>query len=231
MNDTPKPHPRNVEGDFYVEDGCCTACMVPEAYAPDLMGFDETDGHCFIARQPTNEDELYRTIKMTWAAELECIRYRGENPQILRRLAEAGLVSSYDRKHLVQGIEPLFRNHVIFVNPQIQSELEIARQFKKYILSQSDGRLKVTKIKTDKSGVSFSYSWYEKNYHAVWFNRINFKDTWHIFHSTDYEKAGSKAVSLQIDEWLRTTKEVAHIKWCTNTSWNKSLTEWQDTPL
>jgi hypothetical protein len=28
-------------GDFYVEDGCCAACGVPQAVAPDLVGWRE----------------------------------------------------------------------------------------------------------------------------------------------------------------------------------------------
>src|SRR5215203_5773247 len=107
MSDKPKPYPKNIEGDFYVEDGCCTACMVPEEYAPDLMGFDESNFHCFIAKQPTNENEVYQAIKMAWASELECIRYSGKNPQILRRLAEAGVPDCCDHKYLIQEIKPL----------------------------------------------------------------------------------------------------------------------------
>ena len=33
-----KPHPANVPGDFYVEDGCCTMCLVPFTEAPELFG-------------------------------------------------------------------------------------------------------------------------------------------------------------------------------------------------
>ena len=45
-----------------------------------------------------------------------------------------------------------------------------------------------------------------------------------------YEKIGSRGVSLMIDEWLRSDKKLANIKWYTNTSWNKSF-EWQETPI
>jgi hypothetical protein len=32
-----QPHPANVPGDFYVEDGCCTMCEVPFAEAPTYL--------------------------------------------------------------------------------------------------------------------------------------------------------------------------------------------------
>lgn len=49
MNGQRKPYPKNVEGDFYVEDGCCTACDVPNYYAPELFEYDD-ELHCFVAR-------------------------------------------------------------------------------------------------------------------------------------------------------------------------------------
>jgi hypothetical protein len=232
MSDKPKPYPKNVEGDFYVEDGCCITCLVPEFYAPTLMGFDETDSHCFVAKQPTNENEVYQVIKATWAAEVQCIRYGGQNPQILRRLAEAELADCCDQKHLIQQIKPLLRNHTTFEYPEIQSELEIANQFREYVLMQSTEYLhyKASKITSNKSGVTFAFSWYEENYYSVWFNRIQLLNTWHIFHSPNDEKIGSRGISVTIDEWLRSNKTVANIKWYTDTAWNKSF-EWQETPI
>jgi hypothetical protein len=243
MSDKPKPHPKNVAGDFYVEDGCCTACLVPEVYAPNLMGYDESDAHCFVAKQPTNEDEVYEALKMTWGAELECIRYKGEDPHILKRLAEVGAADSCDHKHLIQGIKPLFRNHITFHYPQIKSELELADQFKDHILSQNSKylRYQVTGTKTDKSGVTFSFSWDGDNYYSIWFNQTKLDvwdifnrtglDAWHIFHSPDYEQIGSKSISLTIDEWLRSKNEISDIKWHTNKAWDKALVEWQKTPF
>jgi hypothetical protein len=232
MSDKPKPYPKNVEGDFYVEDGCCITCLVPEFYAPSLMAFDETDSHCFVAKQPTNEDELYQAIKATWAAEIQCIRYGGQNPQILRRLIEAELVDCCDQKHLIGKIEPLLRNHTTFENPEIQSELEIASQFREYILMQSTEYLhyKASKIVTDKLGITFAFSWYEETYYSVWFNRIQSTNSWHIFHSPNNKKIGSRGISVTIDEWLRSTKTVVNIKWYTDTGWNKSF-GWLETPI
>jgi hypothetical protein len=233
MSHKPKPHPKNVEGDFYVEDGCCTGCMVPEYYAPNLVVFDESDLHCFIAKQPSDDSELYQAIKVTWASEVECIRYSGNNPQILRRLAEAGAADCCDQKHLVQEIKPLLRNHVTFERPKIKSQLELAGQLKEYVSSQSTEHLhyRVSEISRDSLGFTFSFCWFENNYYPVWFNWLETQESWHIFHSIDYEKAGSRAVSLMIDEWLRTDKTVSNIKWYSNAAWDNFLIQWQETPI
>ena len=89
----PKPHPRNVQGPFFVEEGCCTLCGVPEAEAPNLFGID-TDadgyGHCFVARQPVTAEERRRMLRVVTLAELRCVFYRGDDPAVRRVMAEAG---------------------------------------------------------------------------------------------------------------------------------------------
>lgn len=231
MSEKPKAYPKNVEGDFYVEDGCCLACDVPNHYAPDLFSYDESY-HCFVSKQPTNQDELYRAIKIVMSSEVECIRYSGNDPQILKRLAEAGLSDSCDNKYLVQKIEPLLRNHVTFECLQFKSVLEIAEHFKEHLLKENSEyvRHKFTKIIKDDLGITFSYSWYEENYYRIWFNKIESTNAWHVFHSIYYIKAGSQGISLQIDEWLRKNEKVSDIKWFTNTAWKKS-SDWLETPL
>jgi hypothetical protein len=229
MKDKPKPYYKNVAGDFYVEDGCCITCGVPEVYAPDLMGFDESNTHCFVAKQPSNEDEIYQAIKATWAAEVECIRYGGSDTEILRRLAEAGLSDSCDEQQKIQKIKPLLRNHVTFECAEIKSVKELARQLKNYILAQNNEYIqhKVSNIKTDNLGFTFSFSWYEDKFYPIWFNKIEPTNTWYIFHSLEYEEIGSRAISLQIDDWIRSNKNITNIKWLTN----KAFREWQSTPF
>src|SRR5262249_35562240 len=75
-----RAHPRNVPGDFYVEDGCCTLCDMPRTEAPDLFAIcDDPAGyqHCFVAKQPETPQELERMLGAIECAELDCIRYRG----------------------------------------------------------------------------------------------------------------------------------------------------------
>ena len=233
MKDRPKPYHKNVSGDFYVEDGCCITCMVPEVHAPDLMSFDEDNAHCFVSKQPTNENEIYQAIKAIWAAEVGCIRYGGRDSEILRRLAEVGVPERCDEQETIQQIKPLLRNYVSFECSEIKSVWELAQQAKDYILNQNTEytHYKVSKIRTDKSGITFSFSWFENNYHSVWFNRIESINVWYIFHSPEYEELGSRAISLHFDEWLRSDKKFTQIGWFTGKTWNKSLAEWQSTPF
>jgi len=84
------PHPLNVPGDFYVEDGCCTLCLVPFTEAPGMFGLieDGKNSHCYIKKQPTSEVEEDQMASAMWAAELSCIRYAGSNQRIIQRLLE-----------------------------------------------------------------------------------------------------------------------------------------------
>jgi hypothetical protein len=89
---SPKPklsvHPSSVPGDFYVTNGCCTSCGLPETLAPDLIGGVAANGdHCYWKKQPTTPDEIERAIDVVTSQELGCHRYAGREPEILKRLA------------------------------------------------------------------------------------------------------------------------------------------------
>ena len=231
MSKKPKAYPKNIEGDFYVEDGCCLACDIPNYYAPDLFSYDESL-HCFVSKQPANQDELFRMIEIVMSADLECIRYSGTNPQMLKRLAEAGVSYSCDNKHLVQNIKPLLINHVTFECPQFESAVEVAEQFKENILKENSEYIqhKFSNYTEDELGISYNYNWYQENYCRIWFNKIESANVWHVFHSIDYEKEHSRGITIRIDEWLRANEKVSGIKWFTNPAWKKS-SDWLETPF
>lgn len=87
------PHPENVPGDFYVEDGCCTMCEVPFSEAPALFGVHHDPRgyfHCYVKRQPETPDELGQMVMVIRCAELRCIRYRGSDRRVQSRLIEVG---------------------------------------------------------------------------------------------------------------------------------------------
>src|SRR5215831_20768418 len=44
--------PKNAAGPFFVVNGGCITCMAPEHEAPDLMGFDQEQHHCYFKKQP-----------------------------------------------------------------------------------------------------------------------------------------------------------------------------------
>src|SRR5438045_3453432 len=89
MSDARPIHPKNTAGPFYVLNGCCTACGVPTSLAPELFDFDSAD-HCYVKQQPCSDTEMEKALRVLRAQELDCVRYRGKDQAILRRLAEAG---------------------------------------------------------------------------------------------------------------------------------------------
>ena len=90
MSNTTRPHPKNVPGDFYVEDGCCLYCGMPEVTAPTLFAWDDSGHHCFVARQPTTPEEVGNMLEAMRNSEVECVRYRGQASDIVRRVVEYG---------------------------------------------------------------------------------------------------------------------------------------------
>lgn len=91
-----KAHPRNAPGDFYVEDGCCITCGVPVEIAPDMFAWADADNHCFVRCQPTRADQVDRMIEAMGSAEVDCIRFRGSDLALARRIAEAGFAECCD---------------------------------------------------------------------------------------------------------------------------------------
>jgi hypothetical protein len=87
-----KRFPLNVAGDFYVEDGCCTACMLPHYEAPGFLAEPNTEnGHnCYVIRQPENLEQIQQACNAMAVADLGCIRYSGNDSGILRQIKEAG---------------------------------------------------------------------------------------------------------------------------------------------
>jgi len=80
----PRRYHLNVVGPFYVAHDCCTTCGVPEALAPSLFGSD--DAQCFVRKQPDAPGELAQMLETLRVQELGCIRYAGEDPNILETI-------------------------------------------------------------------------------------------------------------------------------------------------
>jgi hypothetical protein len=76
----------NVIGPFYVEDQCCTACGIPEHIAPELFAEDPRSVHCFVRKQPGTAEEIDKVVEVMHSQDLDCVRYGGDDPAMLRRL-------------------------------------------------------------------------------------------------------------------------------------------------
>lgn len=92
------PHPANVPGTFYVEDGCCISCGVWENVAPDLLAWlpDGSYSHCYVSRQPETNEELSRMMDAMHVGEVDCIRARNCRPDWAERLRQSGLGDQID---------------------------------------------------------------------------------------------------------------------------------------
>jgi hypothetical protein len=99
MDEIPVRHPQNSAGPFYVENGQCISCGAPESEADGLIEHD-ANGHCFFARQPSTENETNAAIRGVWATCCGAVRYGGDDPQILARLAALGMTGQCDGKPL-----------------------------------------------------------------------------------------------------------------------------------
>lgn len=96
----PRPcNPLNVPGDFYTEN-LCLGCCLPEAEAPDLLGFEtELDNPhygCFFKKQPETPEELARAFDAMSVNCIDTLRYGGRNPAILKRLRDLGMEGQCD---------------------------------------------------------------------------------------------------------------------------------------
>ena len=233
MSENSPPHPMNSSGPFYVVDGCCTACDIPFAEAPGLFEYDSKN-HCFVKCQPATKEELNRMMRAAWAAELHCIRYRGRDPEVLRRFGEFGEPQLCDVAPLA-SVHPVFRNHATFDTTFPQGESitpqELALAFQEYLRSLNRHWLsyEFTPIEVEGVTAAFSFSWYQRNFHAIEFRAVNLPECrWLVRHSPS-ELVGSRAVSNQVDDWLKHDAKFCKVRWYTAEKWNGSK-EWQETP-
>jgi hypothetical protein len=90
-HDAIRPYPKNAPGDFYVENDCCITCEAPYHEAPELISHDEEGGgHCYFRRQPQTTEEIERAIRACWVSCVECLRYAGHDPEILKGFRAIG---------------------------------------------------------------------------------------------------------------------------------------------
>jgi hypothetical protein len=231
MSEPNRPHPSNAPGPFYVVDGCCTGCDVPFVEAPGLFAYDGTN-HCFVKRQPATKEDLNRMLRAMWAAELQCLRYRGEDFEILRRLGELG------EPHLSDvpppaSVRPVFRNHVTFYSAQVEATTprDLAVAFQEYLRSLNRHWLsyEFKPIVEEGATAAFSFSWYQSNFHPIEFSTVLMPHCrWLVRHSPN-EKAGSRGVSNHVDDWLKSDSRFCQIRWYSEEQWNGPK-DWQETP-
>lgn len=88
-----RPHPEAEHGGFYVAPNCCTRCGVPPVHAPAL--FRDGEVACYVAHQP-DADQLADMLEVMHVQEFDCVRYRGNDAEVLVQITKRGLASFVD---------------------------------------------------------------------------------------------------------------------------------------
>lgn len=180
---------------FYVEPDCCMLCGVPEAIAPEI--FETGEERCAVKRQPRTPDEIDRTVRAMWSSEVDCVRYRGRNPALLRRLAEADLANQVDRAP--PAISPILRNRVRFGVPaeaRLPSSADlIAGAFRADMRAGGDDVLPAWLGRR-----TVWLSWFQKRFH-----RVRFAETEQagVFTADLRSTHAMRGLSWCVDDWLR----------------------------
>ena len=233
MPDPIRPHPKNVAGPFYVEYGCCTACDVPMQEAPNHFAYD-ADDHCYVCRQPQSDDETTDMIGTAWMAEFQCIRYRGNDTEVLRRLAELDLRDLCDTQPPAR-IKPVIRNHVqltIVGTPAIESSQQLANEFAGHLISQNNEwrQFKTKPIHPSGNSCSLEFSWYDDHFHSIVFAGVaDSQSDWHIGYPLKND-LGDRGVGNVVSFWLNTNADrFTDIRWYTDSDWHGHKL-WQSTP-
>jgi hypothetical protein len=222
MSEENRPHPLNVEGPFYVLDGCCTACGVPESVAPEHFAWDG-ENQCFVRRQPRTEMEVGRVLGAMRAAELQCIRYRGTDPEVMRRIAEMGEPELCDVAP--PALEPVRRNHVTFDTPDAWTTVDgLAAGFRRFLLETRGGRMRVQPAASSLGEAALAFAWFEDHFHTVLFLRNHTGDgAWLIRHPPNL------GVADTVNDWLRDALHASNVRWYSEESFAGDRT-WRSTP-
>lgn len=96
MPTPPERYHLNVVGDFFVEDGCCTMCGIPQQFAPGLFQDDELQ--CYVAKQPESPEDMQAMYKVLESNDLGCVHYAGRDPAVLAKLEAIALAYPVVRK-------------------------------------------------------------------------------------------------------------------------------------
>lgn len=199
----------NVIGPFYVEDGCCTACGVPDALAPELFGGN--DDHCYVKRQPEAPHEIDAIVQVMVSQELGCIRYAGGDEQLLRRFAENGEAKLCDVA-LLDAVER--RDHVVFVARAKADAGEpwSPRRILEQLLAFTP-TWRTTAIFDDGTTATVSVAWFEDHYHRIEALASHEAGEYLVRHY------GPPRLGDTLHEWLQQDPHFDAVRWQTEAEW------------
>ena len=97
-----QPHAMNSPGPFYVVNQDCMTCGYPHVLAPDLMAWEINseghESHCYFKKQPETQHEIEQALKAIEGSCCGAVRYCGSDPEIIKKLKDAGCGNAIDRR-------------------------------------------------------------------------------------------------------------------------------------
>jgi hypothetical protein len=164
-------------------------------------------------------------IRTAWIAESQCIRYRGDDPDVLRRFAELDLRYICDTEP-PRGIEPIIRNHVEFTVgavSAIATPQQLANEFINHLNAQNTElrQYVTTPIEVSVDSASLRFSWYENKFHPIVFAAApTVRSGWHIHYPLGIE-TGDHGVGNTVSDWLDSHPEsFTNVRWFTDADWD-----------
>lgn len=233
MMETPRPHPKNSPGPFYVVDGCCMTCDTPFVGAPGLFAYDNQP-HCYVQRQPGTKEELDRMLRVVLSAEAACIRYRGKNPGIRRRLAELALAEQCDVAPPA-GIQPVYRDYVTFqgVDPATRAltATQVADALWEYLRSDAPrwNLERLTPIVETPSSAEFSIAWFKDQCYPLAVHALAPPECGWLMRNSWVEIRGNRKISFMLHDWFQVEARFSDIRWYSEHEWNVSK-QWREIP-
>jgi len=218
---TPPPrHPLNAEGDFYVAAECCTACDVPQVVAPDLFAYDG-DMACYVKKQPSTPDELFRMLRTFAEQDIGCIRYGGTEPSVLERLSSLGEAYACDEP-APQDAELTLRDLVTFtVSEGGPRQLEaLCRDYADWLRDgeSAGSRYEIVGPTRDAAdSVVMSFAWFENNHHRLRWSRLA-DDAFSLQYLGGSERSVPTLSDVRYD-WTVSRPFVAHPRWHVASEW------------
>ncbi|MDC7684970.1 hypothetical protein PQU92_16925 [Asticcacaulis sp. BYS171W] len=211
-----KRYPKNVPGDFYVEDGCCMSCGVPESEAGDMFEWDELETyvHCYVRRQPETPSDTEKMLNVVWNAEVECIRYAGSDPEIIRRLVQSGEGSVCD-DNLRHQYRAEARDEVLFVRDNATPGT-LAAEFHAYLFGipgfDERPRYAVRMGAASEREAIIRLSWFAPHFHRLRFRRGSTESEWRVQIEPEIKEAG-RAVCRILQGWLDSNANIRDQRW------------------
>lgn len=211
----PEAHPQNVAGPFYVEDGCCITCGIPVDAAPDIFDWASDETSCVVKRQPVTQTDLDRTMIAISTAEVDCIRYRGVDPAIFLRLAQAGHALNCD---VPSGdAHPLLRLKIRFETCHSgDTPRALASRLRSWLAEKERSFLRVKPARPwSPNTVVFSWDYRILRFRRAHFNSVRFEagpEGFRAFLHHGHRGSGV-GLGLFIQQWLTESENARNIGW------------------